>query len=233
MEELTRRNIRYICFRLKSEMLGESEAVGDGIMEHVLEVKEHMESQDKFGGWDKFGITWDVDEISFLVVVALTKSLESEWNNVFPNAELNWSFLDEVIRLQYENEARINRLVSTATIMSIVIAMLGLVGLIILIINSKVREIGIRKVLGAGTLTLFKLLYRNFGIQVLIALLLSIPITIWLMNRWLQNFAFRVDIGVEIFILSGLIAVLAGSMVIGYHTLRASRINPVESLRTE
>ncbi len=159
--------------------------------------------------------------------------LETEWNNVFPNAELNWSFLDERIKLQYENEARMNRLVSTATIMSIVIAMLGLIGLIILVINSKVKEIGIRKVLGAGTITLFKLLYRNFGIQILIALVLSIPVTMWLMTRWLENFAFRVNIGVEVFIISGLIAVIAGSLVIGYHTFRASRVNPVESLRTE
>ncbi|MEX2010501.1 MAG: hypothetical protein WD874_01710 [Parcubacteria group bacterium] len=82
MDKLTRRNIRYICFRLKSEAQGGVKAVGDGIMEHVEEVKEHMSEQADFGGWDKFGVTWDVDEKAYLVVVTLRRSHESAWNKV-------------------------------------------------------------------------------------------------------------------------------------------------------
>lgn len=82
MDELTRRNVRYLCFRLKDEALGGVEATGDGILVHVDEVKEHMSEQSDFGGWDKFGITWDVDVKSHFVVVTLKRSLESEWNAV-------------------------------------------------------------------------------------------------------------------------------------------------------
>ncbi len=82
MDKLTRRNIRYICFRLKTEALEGIEAVGDGIMEHVAEVKEHMADQSDFGGWEKFGVTWDVDEKAHLVVVLLKRSHESAWNKV-------------------------------------------------------------------------------------------------------------------------------------------------------
>jgi len=84
MEELTRSNIRYICFRLKTESEGGPKAspTDAGVMSHVAEVKEHMEPQDGFGGWDKFGITWDVDKISPLVVMRRKTSLETEWNKV-------------------------------------------------------------------------------------------------------------------------------------------------------
>lgn len=82
MNDLTRRNVRYICFRLRTEALGGVKATGDGILTHVQEIKDHMSEQSYFGGWEKFGVTWDVDEKAYLVVVLLIKSLESEWNAV-------------------------------------------------------------------------------------------------------------------------------------------------------
>jgi hypothetical protein len=82
MDKLTRRNIRYICFRIQTESKGGENAEGEGILSHADEVKNHMESQSHFGGWDNFGVTWDVDEKAFHVVVLLKKSIESEWNEV-------------------------------------------------------------------------------------------------------------------------------------------------------
>jgi len=82
LDQLTRRNIRYICFRLKAEACGGERATGDGILAHVDEVKEHMSDQSDFGGWDRFGITWDLDEKAHFVVVQLRSSLESQWNAV-------------------------------------------------------------------------------------------------------------------------------------------------------
>jgi hypothetical protein len=79
LDQLTRRNIRYLCFRIKAEECGGEKAAGDGILSHLDEVKEHMSDQSDFGGWDKFGVTWDVDEKAHLVVVRLKRSLESEW----------------------------------------------------------------------------------------------------------------------------------------------------------
>jgi len=159
--------------------------------------------------------------------------LETAWSSVFGDAEMNWAFVDERIKAQYENEARVNKLVTIATILSIVIAVLGLVGMIILVVNSKVKEIGIRKVMGASALQVFQLLSKSFAIQVIVAILLSIPITIWLMLQWLDNFAYRISIGPGVFLLSAVIAVSIIALVIAFHTVRASKINPIESLRME
>lgn len=84
MDNLTRRNIRYICFRIQTEALGGSAATktGEGIMQYVDEIKEHMEGQDDFGGWDKFAKTWDVDEKSPLVVVSRISSVQNDWNKI-------------------------------------------------------------------------------------------------------------------------------------------------------
>ncbi|MEP1095948.1 MAG: ABC transporter permease [Cyclobacteriaceae bacterium] len=162
-----------------------------------------------------------------------TEILKKEWEATFPSESWNYDFIDERIKDQYENEARTNKLISVATFLSIVIASLGLLGLTMLVVNSKVKEIGIRKVMGASASSIFKLLARGFSIQLLIAIVLSIPVTIWLMNKWLANFAYRVDIGVGLFIVSALFSMIIAFVVISYHTVRATRVNPVESLRAD
>lgn len=162
-----------------------------------------------------------------------TKLLQEDWEASFPNERWNYEFVDERIKSQYENEARMNKLITVSTILSIVIASLGLLGLTLLIANSKVKEIGIRKVMGASIFSIFKLLARSFTVQILIAIIASIPLTIWLMNNWLENFAYRIPLGIDLFIVSSLAAIVVAALVIGYHTLRASRVNPVESLRNE
>lgn len=82
MTSLTRSKIRYICFRLQSEKIDGIPLSKDGALKYAIDVKEHMEDQDYFGGWEKFGKTWDVDEKAPLVVIPLKKSLESEWNSI-------------------------------------------------------------------------------------------------------------------------------------------------------
>jgi len=84
MNDLTRRNIRYICFRLQTEAEGGNKATPEetGIMSHIDEIKEQMEAQEEFGGWKKFGKTWDIDEKAKLVAVNRTSSLQTEWNKV-------------------------------------------------------------------------------------------------------------------------------------------------------
>ncbi|WP_416866722.1 MAG: ABC transporter permease [Imperialibacter sp.] len=159
--------------------------------------------------------------------------LDKEWEAIFPNEALDFSFVDQKIQQQYENEARLNKLITVATILSIVIAILGLLGLMVLVVNSRIKEIGIRKVMGATPITIFALLSKSFISQLLVAIVLSVPLTLWLMSKWLANFAYRTEIGVGLFVVSGMAALLVAALVIVYHTLRASRINPVESLRVE
>ncbi len=162
-----------------------------------------------------------------------TEILQQEWEAVFPDERWNYQFLDQQIQNQYENEVRMGRLITVATVISIVIAALGLLGLSMLVANSKEKEIGIRKVMGASPISIFGLMARGFSIQVVIAIVLSIPVTYWLMEQWLQNFAYRTNIGVELFVYSGLMTIVISIIVISYHTLKAAMVNPIQSLRTE
>ena len=162
-----------------------------------------------------------------------TEILRKEWEASFPNESWNYEFVDERIKSQYESEARMNKLITVATVLSIVIASLGLLGLSLLIVNSKVKEIGIRKVMGASAMSIFKLLARGFSIQILIAIVLSVPITLILMNQWLDNFAYRTEIGVGLFVVSALASIAVAGIVISYQTMRATKVNPVDSLRAE
>ena len=159
--------------------------------------------------------------------------LEKVWSETFPNEELAFDFVDRRLRLMYEDEARVNKIAGVATVISILIASFGLLGLTILVVNTKVKEIGIRKVLGASPLTILNILIRQFGLQLLIAFIVSIPITWYIMNQWLSDFAYRVNIGVVVFLVSGLLSFLLMLAVIAYHAMRASRINPVNALRVE
>jgi len=166
-------------------------------------------------------------------LLAVAEILEDVWSSTFPNEELNFSFLDERIRLMYENEARINQIAGLATMISILIAAFGLLGLTILVVNTKIKEIGIRKVLGASPWTIMRILLVQFSAQLIIAFIISIPVTWYVMDQWLNDFAYRIDIGVLVFLVSGLISFTIMMTVISYHALRAAQVNPVKALRTE
>lgn len=159
--------------------------------------------------------------------------LEENWSAVFPNEELSFSFVDERLRLMYENEARVNKIAGIATFISILIAVFGLLGLTILVVNTKVKEIGIRKILGASPSTILQILLKQFSWQLIIAYVISIPVTWYVMNQWLNDFAYRIQIGVLVFLVSGLLSFFILMLVIGYHAMRAARINPVKALRVE
>lgn len=162
-----------------------------------------------------------------------TEILKKEWETLFPNESWNFEFINEKLQDQYQGEIRMNRLISVATILSIIIASLGLLGLIMSVANAKLKEIGIRKVMGASAGAIFKLLSKGFVWQLLLAIALSVPLTLWLMNNWLENFAYRTDIGLGLFVISAVLSVLVAGLVILYHTLRAIRVNPIKSLRVE
>ena len=159
--------------------------------------------------------------------------LEPAWAKIFPEEELNFNFVEERLQSQYQSEARVNKIVTIATVLSIVIASLGLLGLTILVVNTKVKEIGIRKVLGASPKTIFGLLFKGFSVQLLVAVVLSVPVTWYLMSNWLKDFAYQVSIGVDMFLLSGVLALAIMLLVVSYHVLRAAKANPVGALRSE
>ena len=159
--------------------------------------------------------------------------LDEAWKKLFPSEELNFYFVEQSLQNQYEDEVRVNQIVSIATVLSIIIASFGLLGLTILMVNIKLKEIGIRKVLGASSRTILNILFKQFSLQLIIAIILSVPITWYLMNSWMDDFAYRTNIGIGVFLISSLLTLMLVLIVIGFHAARASRTNPIHSLRDE
>lgn len=159
--------------------------------------------------------------------------MEKEWNTVYPNAPFEYRFVDEKIKNLYQSEHRTARLIGLATGVTIFISCLGLFGLATLTAFQRTKEIGVRKVLGASVSGIVALLSKDFVKLVLIAILISSPIAWWAMNKWLEDFAYRVEIEWWMFVVAGLSAVVVALVTVGWQAIRAAIANPVESLRDE
>jgi putative ABC transport system permease protein len=122
---------------------------------------------------------------------------------------------------------------STLAVVSVLIALLGVFGLTAYMAERRTKEVGIRKVLGASTLTLVRLLSRDMVGPVLIANLIAWPLAYLFIRQWLMDFAYRVDMSLWVFIVSGLAMIVLTQLTVGYHAVKTARINPVETLRYE
>ncbi len=161
------------------------------------------------------------------------EALESTWREVNPGIPLDYTFMNDDIQNQYQAESRFRSIFLIFSILSIVIAGLGLFGLVTASTNQRLREIGIRKVLGASTFGLVGLLGRDFLILVGIALVLAIPIAWYGMETWLSDFAYRIPVSWIFFAAAGLIAVGVTILTMSYQTLRAAYADPTNVLRSE
>jgi len=159
--------------------------------------------------------------------------VEGVYKSIFPGADFSTTFLDETIERFYLREKRMSKLLSWATGLSILISCLGLLGLVIYTTNRRVKEIGVRKVLGASIFQINTLLCKEFIILVLVAFVLASPIAWYGMNSWLQDFAYRTNISFWVFLLSGCAMMFFALLVISAKTLHAANANPVRSLRSE
>ncbi len=159
--------------------------------------------------------------------------LKQTWASVAPGQDFDYKFLDDAIAAQYLQEQRTNMIVQIASGLSIFIACMGLFGLATLAVVKRVKEIGIRKVLGANVSSIVKLLSVDFVKLVLIAAIIASPVAWWAMNKWLQDFNYRVDINWWVFVLAGLAAVLIALGTVSYHAIKAALVNPVKSLKSE
>ena len=164
---------------------------------------------------------------------ATLASIESAWSEFIPDEALSYSFLDEDFARLFEAENRLGKAIGFFATLAIMVACLGLFGLATFMAEQRTKEIGIRKTLGASVRNIVQLLSRHFLWLLLIGNLVAWPIGYIVMNRWLENFAFRIDIGADIFILTGAVALLLVVIAVGGQALRASLANPVESLRYE
>lgn len=159
--------------------------------------------------------------------------LKTTWQAAAPSKPFEFFFLDEDIQSQYETEARWQKAISGATILAIVIACLGLFGLIALILIERTKEIGIRKVLGASIPDITWLVSRQFVFLLLIASTLAIPVSWWAMQKWLADFAFSIDIQLVVFIIAVGVTLAIALLTSGLQSAKAATRNPVDALRYE
>ena len=163
----------------------------------------------------------------------LVTSLESTWNELIPQTPFEYSFLNDHIQKQYVHEMRLAETINWFTFIAIFISCLGLFGLSVFVAEQRMKEIGIRKVLGATTTGLVTLLSKDFIKLICLALFIATPIAWYLMKGWLEGFAYRIDMQWWMFLLAGAGAIVIGLLTVGFNSLKAALTNPVNSLKGE
>jgi putative ABC transport system permease protein len=166
-------------------------------------------------------------------VSPVVKSIEKSWHKLNPNEPFEYSFLDEDFQKNYDAENRLASLVGYFTVIAILISCLGLFGLATFSAEQRTKEIGIRKVLGANVTGIVALLSKDFLKLVVLSIVIASPIAWWVMNKWLQDFAYRTNIEWTVFVLTAFIALCIALVTISFQAIKAAVANPVKSLRTE
>jgi len=159
--------------------------------------------------------------------------IENKWKQFPSDRALDYTFLDETFARLYQAESRFQKVFVSLVILGIIIACLGLLGLATFAAQQRVKEIGIRKVLGASVASIVQLLSKDFLKLVLIAFIIALPVGWYATNQWLQDFAYRINVKWWVFLFAGLIAIVIAFFTISFQTIRAAVANPVKNLRTE
>ncbi|UFH54223.1 ABC transporter permease [Spirosoma sp. KNUC1025] len=155
------------------------------------------------------------------------------WEKLYPGEVFEYSYLDDQLAKFYETESLVFRLVNTFTGIAILICCLGLYGLVSLVVAQRTKEIGVRKVLGASVANIVTLLSKDFVKLVLIAIVLASPLAWYVMNQWLADFAYKIDIAWWVFALAGILALGIALVTVSFQSIKAALVNPVRSLRSE
>jgi putative ABC transport system permease protein len=166
-------------------------------------------------------------------VKSVITHLKKSYEKIAPGKTFTYDFWDEKLNQRYEQEDRWSRIVAYASIIAIIISSLGLFGLTILLINQRVKEIGVRKVNGARSFEILLTIYKAFIIWLLGALIIAMPAGYYLVDKWLSNFPYKVQLSWWVFVLAGTIALLVAVITLSWQSWKAATRNPVESLRYE
>ena len=161
------------------------------------------------------------------------RAMEAVWDRMAPALPFRYSFLNDEFDALYRAEQRLGRLFGALAFFAIVVACLGLFGLAAFTAEQRTKEIGIRKVFGASVAGLVALLSKDFLRLVLIAFVVAVPVAYLAMNRWLEDFAYRTDLGIGIFALAGGLALGIALLTVSYQAIRAALADPVKALRYE
>jgi ABC-type antimicrobial peptide transport system permease subunit len=166
-------------------------------------------------------------------IAATVNKMEGKFQSIVPNVPFDYSFLDQNVENLYLAEKQTAAIGLIFSILAIVVACLGLFGLAAFMAEQRDKEIGVRKVLGASILNITNLLSKDFLKLVGISLLIAFPISYWLLNNWLQEFAYRIDIGWQPFVITGATALIIALLTVSIQSIKAAVKNPINALRKE
>ena len=161
------------------------------------------------------------------------KQIQQKWETTYPNHIFSTKFLNEEMREFYESKKRMSTLVTIFTGIAIFIGCLGLFGLARFMANQKTKEIGVRKLLGASVESIVFLFSKEYIKLILIGFVVASPLAWYVMNLWFNDFAYKIEIGPSIFLVGLGTTFLIAIITVGYRSLRAATVNPVDSLRSE
>jgi ABC-type antimicrobial peptide transport system permease subunit len=160
-------------------------------------------------------------------------ALESAWTKQYPNVLFDYSLFSESIMENYEEEANMMNLFQIFSGIAILIGCLGLYGLVAFLASQKTKEIGIRKVLGASVGQILNIFSKELLVLIVIAFLIAAPVSYYIMDYWLSDFEYRININVWVFVIAIGFTLLVAGLTTGFRSVRAAKANPVDSLRSE
>jgi len=172
-------------------------------------------------------------KISTNKIAPLLSQVESKYKRIFPGMPFSYQFLDDSFDQMYRAEQRAGKVALIFAVLTIMIACLGLFGLATFMAEQRTKEIGVRKVLGASVNSIIAMLSKDFLKLVLIAAIVAFPVAWLLMHKWLQDFAFRINISLWIFFAAGLVTAMIALFTTSFQAIKAALANPVKSLRSE
>jgi putative ABC transport system permease protein len=185
----------------------------------------------------RYGYPWSLNRISVSVngnnIQSTLARLKKTWDKLVPQRPFMYHFLDESFSAQYEADQHFGELFTFFSCLAICIACLGLFGLSTFMAQQRVKEIGVRKVLGSSVSGIVLLLSKDFIKLIIMAIVIAVPLCWWAMNQWLQGFAYRITIGPLVFIEAGMVALSVALITMAWQSVKAAMSNPISSLRNE
>ena len=166
-------------------------------------------------------------------VTASIKAIQKKWSQLMPGSSFEYKFMDDTLKNLYATEIQLKKAAFTATVLSLIIVLLGILGLISLSVHKRVKEISIRKVLGASVPNITMLFIKEFMVVVVIAAVVACPVAWYMMKGWLNNYAYRITLTAQPFLWPVIALVLVTLLLIAVQTLKAALVNPMKNLKSE
>ena len=233
----------YLGFKTPQEAIGKyiiTEMADKSIVTGVVKNFNYNSLKDEIGGYVYYEMNGAPEGLRTLLVryntqnlPQLLQQLQDVFRKDLPNTAFDYQFLDKHVQNLYASEQHTANTATVFSLLAIFIACLGLLGLSAFTAEQRTKEIGIRKVLGASISGITKLLTTDFLKLVIISIIIATPIAWWLMNKWLIDFAYRIQISWWVFLVAGIISILIALITISFQAIKAAVANPVKSLRSE